>query len=168
MCYFFHNSGMPQPKLTSSLNSHSLFKQWPNHCLRMWPFRFICVCVRASFSVTTGNFSARLRCPTACLHNIPFIVFVMNPHPLKEPHENHMSDFFHTTQRFVGRPLPFHTTLLGSAVGYGPSLICVCLKGTFPPHFNPGVQCSRDQSSFRVFLPERNHRIASQTFNGNL
>lgn len=60
---------------------------------------------------TAGNSSAQLRCPTACLHNIPCIVFVMYPHPFKELHEI-TSDFFHTTQRFVGRPLPFHTTLL--------------------------------------------------------
>lgn len=38
---------------------------------------------------------------------------------------SHMSDLYTTLQHFVGRPLPLHTTLLGSAVGNGLALVFV-------------------------------------------
>ncbi len=45
----------------------------------------------------------------------------VSPSPSKK-RMSHMSDLYTTLQHFVGRPLPFYTTLLGSAVGNGPAL----------------------------------------------
>jgi len=114
------------------------------------PVLFVPVCVifrplvifEASCDVQLHVFTTS---PLLCLWCIPI--------PFKETHENHMSDLCTTIQQFVGRPLPFHTTLLGSAVGNGPTLVfmeavsdwtssCVfCLHThsweTFPPHTNP-------------------------------
>ncbi len=80
MCYTF---GMPQRVISLPvvwIYIHTS-KMWPKHCPTMWPSSFICVCVR--HFQTTGNFRAQLWCPTACLHNISSLLFVMYPHPLQ-------------------------------------------------------------------------------------
>lgn len=94
MCYTFR---MPQRVISLPvvwIYIHTS-KMWPKHCPSMWPSSFICVCVR--HFQTTGNFRAHLWCPTACLHNIFSLVFVMYLHPLlRNAWESHVRSLHNT------------------------------------------------------------------------